>query len=530
MSPNIKHQDLDTLSQNSVESEATSEHMSDKEKSSDSASNDRISMETENINVDISDIIGLKPVESQINFTEDNQLKHGSDGHIMNKDDVKCVLVQEVHNIQDKDGVVPDSEKVSTVKISEMQINETKLKESLQKSESVLKEDKTISMKQEEKPKNDNVVGVVEKDVAKPITDNIAKTKQDNKVKPKQDNIVKPIADNNSKPQQDNSPKPQTSKPIENKAESSITVDDLFKENKSNLDIVEKITKHPKKQSALSKLEKNLASLEEGLSFSGFEQTSQFPRKNDAETKKEALNISQADSGNDSMHEETLSLQSKVTEDQQKKEVTQVSAKDVSPLSGPIYRSNSSSCDDFYAQYNTSANTTSTSGSGLSECSENPLSGGETEEPEEIFDNKSESVKVCDQDSDNINKSSKVFNTWTEVVTSGNLLSLVVSDLHIWCTDRSSNIWYSNIKSPGIKWVKANGYAKQISVSPSGMIVWRVYKDTVYAGTKITSKHPEGMKWVEAIRGVQSVSVDNYSAWYVGYRNMFSTSSFVLTT
>ncbi|CAG2193665.1 TECPR2 [Mytilus edulis] len=517
LSPNIKHQDLDTLSQNSVESEATSDHMSDKEKSSDSASNDRVSMETENINVDISDIIGLKPVESQINYTEDNQLKHGSDGHIMNKDDVKCVLVQEVHNIQDKDGVVPDSEKVSTVKISEMQINETKLKENLQKSESVLKEDKTISMKQEEKPKNDNVVGAVEKDVAKPITDNIAKTKQDNKVKPKQDNIVKPITDNNSKPKQDNSPKPQTSKPIENKAESSITVDDLLKENKSNLDIVEKITKHPKKQSALSKLEKNLASLEEGLSFSGFEQTSQFPRKNDAETKKkEALNISQADSGNDSMHEETLSSQSKVTEDQQKKEVTQVSAKDVSPLSGPIYRSNSSSCDDFYAQYNTSANTTSTSGSGLSECSENPLSGGEPEEPEEIFDNKSESVKVCDQDSDNMNKSSKVFNTWTEVVTSGNLLSLVVSDLHIWCTDRSSNIWYSNIKSPGIKWVKANGYAKQqISVSPSGMIVWRVYKDTVYAGTKITSKHPEGMKWVEAIRGVQSVSVDNYSAWYI---------------
>jgi hypothetical protein len=42
------------------------------------------------------------------------------------------------------------------------------------------------------------------------------------------------------------------------------------------------------------------------------------------------------------------------------------------------------------------------------------------------------------------------------------------------------------------------------------MIVWKLYKDTVYAGTKITSKHPEGMKWVEAIRGVQSVSVDNF--------------------
>ncbi|CAC5385613.1 TECPR2 [Mytilus coruscus] len=495
LSPNIKHQDPDALSQNSIESEATSEHMSDKEKSSDSASNDKVSMETENVNVDISDIIGLKPVESNRNYTEDNQYEHGSDGHIMNKDDVKCVPEQELHNINDKDGV-PDSEKVSIVKIAETQINETKVKENLQKSEYVPKEDNTMSMKQEEKPKNNNVGCVVEKDIAKPITDNITKTKQDNK------------------------PKPQPSKPIENKAESSFTLDCFFKDNKSNLDIAEKVMKHPKKQSALSKLEKNLASLEEGLAFSGFEQTNQFTRENDAKTKdkKESFNVSQTDSGNDSMHDETLSSESNVTEDTQKKEVVQVPSKDVSPsspLSSSIYRSNSSSCDDFYTQYNTPANTTSTSGSGLSECSENPLSGGELEEPEEIFDNKTESVKVCDPDSDNMNKSSKVFNTWTEVVTSGNLLSLVVSDLHIWCTDRSSNIWYSNIKSPGIKWVKANGYAKQISVSTSGMIVWRVYKDTVYAGTKITSKHPEGMKWVEAIRGVQSVSVDNNCAWYI---------------
>ena len=71
------------------------------------------------------------------------------------------------------------------------------------------------------------------------------------------------------------------------------------------------------------------------------------------------------------------------------------------------------------------------------------------------------------------------------------------------------------MKTPGIKWIKANGYAKIISVSRSGMIIWRLYKDTVYAGTKITAKHPEGMKWVEAIRGVQSMAVDNNCAWYV---------------
>ncbi|XP_060581801.1 tectonin beta-propeller repeat-containing protein 2-like [Ruditapes philippinarum] len=55
----------------------------------------------------------------------------------------------------------------------------------------------------------------------------------------------------------------------------------------------------------------------------------------------------------------------------------------------------------------------------------------------------------------------------------------------------------------------------QISVSPDGNIVWALNKYTVYAGTKITPRRPEGMKWVEAVRDVSFICVDNNCAWYM---------------
>lgn len=109
----------------------------------------------------------------------------------------------------------------------------------------------------------------------------------------------------------------------------------------------------------------------------------------------------------------------------------------------------------------------------------------------------------------------KIINNWTEMFTTGNVACLCLTDTHIWHVDRSSNIWYCSLNSPGFKWQKANGNAKMMAVSHSGSIVWRLYKDTVYAGTKIVAKHPEGMKWIEAVREVQYISVDETMAWYI---------------
>lgn len=108
----------------------------------------------------------------------------------------------------------------------------------------------------------------------------------------------------------------------------------------------------------------------------------------------------------------------------------------------------------------------------------------------------------------------RLVNTWSEFMTPANIYSLVVSNSHIWFTDKNENIYYSTVGTPkGIQWRKATGRANQISVSPSGQIVWRLHRGTVYAGTKISSRHPEGLKWVEAIRDVLTISVDNDCAW-----------------
>ncbi|KAL3873059.1 hypothetical protein ACJMK2_036220 [Sinanodonta woodiana] len=109
----------------------------------------------------------------------------------------------------------------------------------------------------------------------------------------------------------------------------------------------------------------------------------------------------------------------------------------------------------------------------------------------------------------------KSVNLWTEFSVLGNVYSMALSDTHIWYTDKSNNIYYSLLHQPGLTWRKANGSAKQIAVSPSGDIVWCLQKNTVLAGTKITQKHPEGLKWVEAVKEVAYIAVDNNSAWYI---------------
>lgn len=107
----------------------------------------------------------------------------------------------------------------------------------------------------------------------------------------------------------------------------------------------------------------------------------------------------------------------------------------------------------------------------------------------------------------------KAMNSWTEITTPGNIYSMSISATHAWITDRSTNIFYSALTGPGLAWKKASGNASQISVSKDGNIVWALNRGVVSAGTKITAKRPEGMKWVEAVKNVSYICVDDTCAW-----------------
>lgn len=108
----------------------------------------------------------------------------------------------------------------------------------------------------------------------------------------------------------------------------------------------------------------------------------------------------------------------------------------------------------------------------------------------------------------------RLANNWSEFTASANIYSLALSGTHIWFTDKSDNLYYSAIgEMKGVLWRKVGDPASQIAVSPSGHIVWRLHKGRVFAGTKITHRRPEGLKWVEAVRDVRFISVDDHCAW-----------------
>ncbi|KAK6181171.1 hypothetical protein SNE40_009090 [Patella caerulea] len=106
-------------------------------------------------------------------------------------------------------------------------------------------------------------------------------------------------------------------------------------------------------------------------------------------------------------------------------------------------------------------------------------------------------------------------NVFEEITTGANTYSLSLSETHVWFTDKSENIYYSSLSGPKVIWRKAAGSGTQIAVSQNGHIVWRLHRNVAYAGTKITSKRPEGLKWVDAVKEVAYIAVDDSSAWYI---------------
>ena len=172
---------------------------------------------------------------------------------------------------------------------------------------------------------------------------------------------------------------------------------------------------------------------------------------------------------------------------------------ETSPSIYTLYKTPSVSQNDFYSEYPQSPESVPSN-------SFIPPSDNKT------GDNMTDSIHILDVPQNP--SMGKSVNMWTEITAQGNMLSLCASYTHIWYTDKSSNTYYSPLAGPGLTWRKASGYASQISVSPFGNIVWRLYKGVAHAGTKITTKCPEGMKWVQAVKGdVAYISVDETCAW-----------------
>ena len=93
-------------------------------------------------------------------------------------------------------------------------------------------------------------------------------------------------------------------------------------------------------------------------------------------------------------------------------------------------------------------------------------------------------------------------------------LSLCVSRRAAWYVDKAQRLYCSSLKGPGLCWNAVDQPAEQISCSPSGFIVWRVYRGSAFSAVgKINVKFPSGTEWREVAREVAYVAVDDTVVW-----------------
>jgi len=93
-------------------------------------------------------------------------------------------------------------------------------------------------------------------------------------------------------------------------------------------------------------------------------------------------------------------------------------------------------------------------------------------------------------------------------------LSLCVSQRTVWYVDKTERLYYSSLQGPGLVWLTDSQPAEQISCSPSGYIVWRVYHGSAFSAVgRITGKSPAGTEWREVAREVAYVAADDSVVW-----------------
>jgi len=106
--------------------------------------------------------------------------------------------------------------------------------------------------------------------------------------------------------------------------------------------------------------------------------------------------------------------------------------------------------------------------------------------------------------------------TWSEFTMSDKfegVLSLCMSERHLWVVDKHQVVTYSRTNKQQLNWRTVAEPAHQVAVSSSGAIVWRLYRGSVYVALQVTPTLPVGAKWTEVVREVKHIAVDDTVAW-----------------
>ncbi|XP_069494200.1 tectonin beta-propeller repeat-containing protein 2 isoform X2 [Ambystoma mexicanum] len=95
------------------------------------------------------------------------------------------------------------------------------------------------------------------------------------------------------------------------------------------------------------------------------------------------------------------------------------------------------------------------------------------------------------------------------------ILSLVVSEKHIWCLDYRGSLYCSALPGAGLRWQKFEELVQQVAVSPSGTLLWKIEQKSnkAFACGKVTIKGKR--HWYEALPQTAFVALSDDTAWII---------------
>ncbi|XP_076155281.1 tectonin beta-propeller repeat-containing protein 2 isoform X1 [Alosa pseudoharengus] len=120
------------------------------------------------------------------------------------------------------------------------------------------------------------------------------------------------------------------------------------------------------------------------------------------------------------------------------------------------------------------------------------------------------------QEESRLHKADQLAESWMGYSGPGcGILSLVVTERHVWCLDFKGSLYCSPLPNSGLTWQKFEENVQQVALSPSGALLWKVEQKTMtaYACGKVTIKGKR--HWYKALTETACVALSEDTAWII---------------
>ncbi|MED6274553.1 hypothetical protein CHARACLAT_017644, partial [Characodon lateralis] len=124
--------------------------------------------------------------------------------------------------------------------------------------------------------------------------------------------------------------------------------------------------------------------------------------------------------------------------------------------------------------------------------------------------------KDTEQDYQDKNRPYMLAESWMGYSGPGcGILSLQVTDRHVWCLDFKGGLFCSPLPETGLRWQRFEDNVHQVALSPSGNLLWKVEQKTMtaFACAKVSVKGKR--HWYKAAEQTAFVALSDDSAWII---------------